>query len=288
MATGHSVTWTIRELCAGSAALSLHLLEAPSALLPYQGSKWRNRRELELVGRELGFSGRPTDVVLSDPGPWGATWGPLSTPKGVRLVASYLEALVGLDPREVYDQLQGARCPDDQVAYAAQYLYLQRLAFSGKAVGRRHGHWASAGFSRTCAYGVVGTEDFGQVKPQLPNLIRRLRKLADHLASLEPYPRVVAVQGPAPMPAGEVHRPTLVYLDPPYQGTTTYPDGHLTREGVLELALAWRAAGAAVVASEGEPLPLPGWTHRRIDKGRDNRSPFKGQQEEWLTFRGQP
>ena len=47
----------------------------------------------------------------------------------------------------------------------------------------------------------------------------------------------------------------VVYIDPPYQGTTGYQPGDLDRDGVLTLVERWRSAGSVVAVSETEPLP---------------------------------
>ena len=78
-----------------------------------------------------------------------------------------------------------------------------------------------------------------------------------------------------------------MYLDPPYVASTPYPGGSLSRADVIRLARAWRAAGAAVVVSEGEPieaLVADGWRAARIDAGRVDASRFRGKQPEWVTF----
>ncbi len=271
-----SVRWV--ELCAGSASLTLHLLGARRSLLPYQGSKWRFRKALEPL---LGLEAPLTEVVLTDPGPWGAVL-PVVIEEGAR--ASLIEQLEGMaqrDPREVYEGLH--RHPvahDDAVAFAAEYLFLQRLAFSGKAVGVVDGCWSSPGFNTSSAYGLPGTERFGRVNPMVPSLVRVLR-------SYELRPVVLGGgQQPAGPPEGPVEVPTVAYLDPPYVGSTRYPNGDLPRDRVVELARGWHRAGARVLISEGEAVPellAEGWTAHCLTEGRGDTSPFRGKQAEWVT-----
>jgi hypothetical protein len=271
--------YTLVETCAGSAALTLHLLGARRPLLPYQGTKWRFRHSLAEHARALGFEGPPERVVLTDPGPWGRTLGVVLDTAQREALIEALEANAVRDPREVYDETHGAPVPTDAVAFAAEFLFLQRLSFSGKAVGTRDGRWCSPGFNPSSAYGLPGTERFGEVKPMLPSLIRVLR-------SYDLAPAAVSVRPEPAAPPDAPCRATLVYLDPPYVDSTAYPDGQMTRDEVVALASAWREAGAAVMVSEQQGLDLPGWERAQLYAGRDDTSPFRGKQPEWVTFAG--
>lgn len=79
----------------------------------------------------------------------------------------------------------------------------------------------------------------------------------------------------------------VVYLDPPYQGTTGY--GHtLSRADVLALAERWRSAGAVVAVSEAEPLPLAGWHTHRLPRPCGVVRSWSAQQSEYLTISREP
>ena len=274
------------ELCCGSAALTLSLCGARRSLLPYQGSKWRFRKLLARHLAEAGFTGAPSRVTLFDPGPWGRVMPVVLDPSRRAELVAMLRTLAERDPHQVYTGLHQHPVPSAPVRYAAEYLFLQRLAYSGKAVGVRDGRWSSPGFNTSSAYGLPGTERFGQVKPMVPSLVRVLE---GYQAQLEAVP-VDGGQQPAPGPDA-LDGPVLVYFDPPYAGSTRYPNGSLSREEVVALALAWHAAGATVFISEGEPLPGlvdQGWTARPLDAGRADTSPFRGKQAEWLTVSPEP
>ena len=89
---------------------------------------------------------------------------------------------------------------------------------------------------------------------------------------------------PARLPPG-----SIVYIDPPYVGTTGY--GHdLTREEVCTLAERWASAGALVVISEAEPLTeLSGWHQVEITGERKGQKrTFSKQQREYLTMSSPP
>lgn len=276
--------WTLVEPCCGSAALSLHLLGARRALLPYQGSKWRFRHSLQARVEALGFTGTPACIQLTDPGPWGHTLAVVLNPARRAALVAQLEGWAQEDPREVYDRTHGAPVARDRVTAAAQHLFLQRLAFSGKAVGTRDGRWSSPGFNTSSAYGLEGTSRFGAVHPMVPSMIRVLESYDRQLdAEVEIQVRAVPAEAP-----GELAYDTLVYLDPPYAGTTAYPNGALTRAEVAELAVAWRSAGAAVIVSEQHGIPLEDWQRQQLYSGRSDTSPFRGKQPEWVTWSGPP
>ncbi len=277
-------TYRLIETCCGSAALSLHLLGARRPLLPYQGGKWRYRHSLDALIAQLGFRGAPEEVTLFDPGPWGEVMGVVLDRRGRLGVIDQLTILSHLDARTVYDDLQGKTVPGDLITFTTEYLFLQRLSFSGKAVGIRDGRWSSPGFNSSSAYGLPGTERFGPVNPMIPSLIRVLEGYGERFGT---EATVQSRRAVAAAPTAGVAGPTFVYIDPPYLETTAYPNGKMSREEVVALALAWHEAGAAVVVSEADPLPAlveEGWQTAQLYSGRQDTSPFRGKQEEWVTF----
>jgi len=275
------MTYTLVEPCSGSAALTFHLLGARKSILPYQGSKWRFRRGLQEKAEALGFIGRPEKVVLTDPGPWGTALKAVLDPTCRKGVIQRLRFFAVQDPRAVFDQLHRAPAHSDLVDFTAEILFLQRLAFSGKAVGTKRGRWFSPGFNAVSAYGVEATEHFGKVNPMVPSLIRALVSYDRDLALVEADVRRERASAPT-----AVDGRVLVYLDPPYSGSTPYPDGNMSREEVVTLASAWAEAGAAVMVSEQTALPSLAWRREQLSRGRRDTSPFRGKQQEWVTFTG--
>lgn len=75
----------------------------------------------------------------------------------------------------------------------------------------------------------------------------------------------------------------VAYLDPPYVGCTPYAAA-CSRDLVLELARAYRARGAIVVISEGEPMPLEGWHTVDLAAARATKRWTAKQKAEWLTM----
>ena len=91
---------------------------------------------------------------------------------------------------------------------------------------------------------------------------------------------------PDPLPEG-----TLVFIDPPYVGTTGYAHD-LDRPAVVRLAQQWAAAGARVMISEAVPieaLVACGWHAVEVSAMRvGQKRTFSKQQREWLTTSFEP
>jgi hypothetical protein len=293
------VIYTLIERCCGSAALTFHRLGAKKSILPYQGGKWRYRHALSMLLDELGVHGPPARVVLTDAGPWGGmvTRVLLGLPRGARQeVVATLQKWVKNDPKEVYDRLHGEPASRGTPVRVAEFLFLQRLAHSGKAVGlSKDDRWMSPGFNKTSAYGTPATGRFGAIRPMIPVLIGVLQSYEEDLTHLVADDLLTA-QTDAAASVGrgysdhEVRGRVVEYIDPPYAGVTPYPGAHLQRGTVVEMALAARRRGATVLVSEAEPIAElieQGWAARELRTGRSSgTSPFKSKKGEWVTFKG--
>jgi hypothetical protein len=79
----------------------------------------------------------------------------------------------------------------------------------------------------------------------------------------------------------------VVYMDPPYVGTTGYA-ATLGRDEVVRHARAYAALGATVAISEAEVV-IPEWCAVEITAGRKGQKrTFSKQQAEWLTMNREP
>ncbi len=102
--------------------------------------------------------------------------------------------------------------------------------------------------------------------------IQRPWTIAQRILALDllPWDLVEVVHGDVrkvrPIPGARV------YFDPPYLGCPRYAMT-LPRVDVLSVARRWSDAGCRVLVSESEPLPLDGWTMRRLP----------GKRREWVT-----
>ena len=153
--------WGYVESCAGGAAVALHLHGAKRALMPYQGSKWTYRKAIAALYEEMGFPGRPEQTFLNDPGPWHIAHQGLLEKR--ESVLGALGVYANGDPRGIYTSLLGDSLCASPALNAADFLFLQRLAYNCKAVTVREGRWVSPGFNPTSAYGTPATERFGAV-----------------------------------------------------------------------------------------------------------------------------
>jgi hypothetical protein len=79
----------------------------------------------------------------------------------------------------------------------------------------------------------------------------------------------------------------VVYMDPPYAGTTGYA-ATLGRDEVVRHARAYAELGAVVAISEAEVV-IPEWDAVKITGGRrGQKRTFSKQQAEWLTMNREP
>lgn len=275
------MSYTLIEPCCGSSAFTLHMLGASKSLLPYQGGKWRYRRELRNIAAKLGYIGLPSKIILSDPGPWGLAMNVILQNDNRNGLIYKLSQFDCVDPELLFNKLQGATIPEDIISFTAEFLFLQRLAFSGKAVGIINDSWNSPGFNKTSAYGIKATDKFGEVKPMISSLIRTLCSYQDSLQNVD-----FRIYNTSAVTPTEYSEDSLVYIDPPYIGATSYPNGSMTRDGLITLAETWADSGASVMISEQSRLnELSEWKSQLISPAKSDDSPFRGKQEEWVTYK---
>lgn len=264
------------EPCAGSAAMTRALYEYKQQILPYQGSKWTLRAPYLRLFRDLGYLGPPSQAYLYDVSPLAeAVALAMAHPQQV---LEYLGPLVSegtarkenpKGPSVLYNRLHRGVVPENRYERAAQLLWLQRMSWSGKAVGtsRVGGRllWKSQGLNTTSAYGKEGTETFGAIRPMGEAL---LEVVSQHKSPVLGYWR--------PLNWNEDNQNfrsprRLVFLDPPYLDSTPYPCGSMSRQEVVTLALELQSNGCTVVVCEASPIPeleASGWSSRCIQAAR--------------------
>lgn len=269
------MSYVFIEGCCGSAAISLHLSGFKSPILSYQGSKWRYRKRIEEVLIDNKFMNKPGKIKLYDPGPWSRVIDILK--KSSKEVILQLKEFSNFDPFTIYQSLQGNRPSQNEIVFAAEFLFLQRLSFSGKAVGCKDNLWKSPGFNKACAYGIPGTSKFGTVHPMIPSLIKNLESM--DFSNLP----LIEVGNTLPIPNNLIEN-TVLYLDPPYEKSTRYPDGDLSRSQLISLALSYFNHGAKVIISEAEPIKDLNWNSICISNERFIDASFKSKKSEWLTI----
>lgn len=287
--------WVYADPFCGSGAIPYALLSQlrmRHQLVPYQGSKWNVRKQVLGLFCRLGFWGEPDQVVLHDAAPWPVVHYMLL--KSASVVLEELRPLVAageIDPEALYKRLHRATLPQTGAKLAAELLWLQRMSFSGKAVGFYDSpeglRWLGCGLNTTSAHGTGPSETYGGVRPLGQALLSAVESLPHYptVRSLWPGLREGLAEGLlARLPRDSR---VLAYLDPPYRATTAYPCGHMDRGEVVALALELHCRGATVVISEGEPVTElgPDWTVEKIYDGRQTDSSFRRQGAEYVTYR---
>ena len=237
---------TFCDLCCGSGAVSLAMLEA----------------------------GLPPDrLAMVDIGPWGAFWAAIGD--GTFDCGRLEEAVARLpeDPAGIKTALEElALGPADGDGSVYAFLLLQAGSFGGKAVGRRGGRWVTHGF-RPLWTPKPGCSRKSPVNPMMPmpgTLLARARELARRCAGLSGA-EADAVGFRPPLWA-------VAYIDPPYGGTTRYAGA----AGLDAVAVA-RGLGCPCYVSEARPF---GGCSLLLSRGRAKGGISGGRgraNEEWLS-----
>lgn len=278
------------ELCAGSAAVSLRYLSAKGRPpLAWQGGK---RGYADQILGAMGLypgQGRDAEIILCEPGPWGEAWDLWRTPAGRADTIERLRAWADEDPRTLWERLRAAPVPADPAERVATWAVLQLWSFARKPV-HVAGPWRTHGFNAAEAYNEQYRTDAAargmkgcmgrKYKVDMTSLCADIGRLPD-LSRLTVF-RCDAAEVP-PLPGA------VVYLDPPYQGTTCAYGHDLRRLEVLAIGARWQAADASLVAiSEAAPLPLPGWHAHELGGPSGFGRAWSRQRREFLTMSRPP
>lgn len=251
------------ELCAGTAALSLRLHR--------EGAK----PPVSRMGAKTGYANAILHHLDLHPGLQADHYLWCDPDPGCRLLLeAYRDADLALkaadiiaswkdeDPRALWERLKAegpAVCPPVDPREVARWALTARWSVRAGDV--------SSGYSGPDIWAqptALGMSRAIEKSPTLPATI------ADDAAE------------PSPLPPGVV-----VYIDPPYEGTTGYAHD-LPRKRVVDLALKWHAAGAKVCISEQVAIPdlvALGWKAVDITGERQGQKrTFSKQKTEFLTI----
>jgi hypothetical protein len=283
--------------------------------LYYRGGKRRHARQiaavLQALAVEQGAQGF-TNYVLNEPGMFGTFWAlARCLPFRRQLVAELRtmhENAQGLSAREVWGLLAAAPVPTGITQRVAAWVALQRHSYAGRPVEiappdpaldfDQREFWRTAGFigaaadrgaqrDRALAAGNTDARRWAKSSPTLADLATAIEALPQTLLR----PRDSGAMLTTRIDARRLHLalldvPSVVYIDPPYAGTSCGYAAELSRANVLTIAHRAIARGYPVVVSEAEPLPA-------LDCGAVERRQLAGptgggrtaskQQAEWLT-----
>lgn len=241
------------ELCAGMAGLSLRLAGRPR-LVKYRGGKWKLARDLIALG---GLK-PPSRFVWAEANPHTRRFlerfsDPVISAGAVEAMSSWIEegpeAMVARwwSLSKAFKSLEPLDSSDAEHC-AAFYLWRQAEGLYGRPVVQHLGLLGPEGDLKNLE---LRHRDWivEKISAAALSFSGMHAEIHDDAASVQPF------------------RDAVVYVDPPYAGTHGYSALDLSRERVVELALAWDRAGAQVLVSEGAPvaeLVAQGWSSCRI------------------------
>ena len=259
------------ELCAGTAALSVRL----------QGGK-HARPPVSRMGAKTGYADCILRIMGLRPGQGAAHYLWCEPDAGVQLLleayrdhelalaaADIIRGWADEEPRALWERLK-AEGPMKHIepCEVARWCTLQRWMYANAPISHDGLQWIN---SRSEGGFTFGANNFGTTE----TTANGFENLPTIPATI--HPDALQVE-PQPLPTG-----CVVYIDPPYEGTTGYADD-LPRAQVLALAMQWAQAGAAVYISEAMPLDLPGWHHIDIaGERKGQKRTFSKQQREVIT-----
>ena len=253
------------ELCAGTAAISLELLNAVP-ITGYLGSKSRYANQIIKL---LGLVSIPTKITLNDPGPWGRAWKSLINKRDC---GSIIEVLYSWKTKGDDELLMV--CKDhfltnsDEICWVASFLWLQSRVLRNMPVDER---WKYKTIQKP--HGNIRDPYKGRRVPTINGLIRKIQKLE---TVNWPDTCILHCDGKSIPPIGN----SVVYIDPPYRNSTIQYQHNLTREELIDIALNWHNAGSRVIISEQEPV-FTDWYSIQL-KTHSQRT-FSKKKAEWLT-----
>jgi len=277
------------ELCAGTAALSLAHFAKGDPLKSRKGAYKQVKPPVSRMGSKAGYAEAILDVLGLEPGEGrevGTHYLWCEPDPGCRLLLeAYRDAVLA---RAAADIIRGWAAEDPRALWT-------RLKAEGaprlEADPREVARWATV---QGWAY--AGTNLLDPAKCGLGNVDSKGRRwgvsdqawIATRLSSLPTLPAAILPDAHAADPGPALPAGTVVYIDPPYVGTTQYAN-KLPRADVVAIARRWAAAGATVCISEAEPIPdlvADGWEVADITgRRKGQRRTFSKQQSEYLTIK---
>ena len=269
---------TFVELCAGLASVSLML----------QGGKYA-RPPVSRQGNKHGYALALLRVMGLRPGQGAEHYLWCEPDDGCRaLLHAYTDREVmqeaariirswkDEEPRALWERLRAEgpiRC--DESREVARWATCQRWMYGNAPLHNDGDGWKNGNADGGVTF---GANNFGTTATTANGIDR----LPDLPATVHPDARTVE---PPSLPPGVV-----VYIDPPYVGTTGYGND-LPRAEVIELARRWADAGARVYISEAEALPAlmaDGWHSVEITSQRRGQKRTFGGTREWVTCSHEP
>jgi hypothetical protein len=225
---------------------------------------------IELVNR----GHKPSDIHMLDAGPWGLFWADVGN--GVfdlDRFKSYCYS-VPADRKRIKPFMQAMfdEPADDDRVY--EFLLLQACAFGGAAVWLDGDKWCKGGGFRDYWQPTATSNRRSPVNPMMPmpdTLFERVKAVVEDMKGVRAICADIRCYRPGP---------GIIYIDPPYEGTTSF--GHTF--DVLQYAHDLQRQGRSCYVSEGKALSARAW---KITEGRAKGGMNGGRKsanEEWLSL----
>lgn len=235
------------EICAGSAAVSLHAVGL-TPFLGYCGSKKRYADAILHYGRLT--ANEISEVHLNDPGLWGVVWSVLCAEQQLD-VSKIITKNSTTESRVCYAKMKritsSKTCMPDAKTAAASLMVLAGT-FGGKEVG--------------------GFKGLHKNRPNVDGFIPNRTNLAARINQFHLPSKIIWKASSHNAPDLDI--PTIrqsalerivVFIDPPYMGSESVYENKLSRKEVIELAYKWWQNGADVIVSESTLIKeLKEWT----------------------------
>lgn len=170
---------------------------------------------IELLNRGI----KPSQIVMLDASSWGTFWKAIGEgtfdlevfkkeldriPKDKRKVKAYMIGLASKTPEE-----------------SEEYIYpiLQSCSFGGKQIWLENGRWSNAFFRDFWepTADSVRKSPANPMQPAPETLYRRVGELVNRCKGITCLKKDIM-----DFAVSEIHERSIVYVDPPYQGTTSY------------------------------------------------------------------
>lgn len=222
---------------------------------------------------ETGHS--PEHIVMVDSGPWGVFWEMVGAGTFDLDKFRALCDLVPSDRTQIKTHIEKVYAEpvgDDRIY---KYLLLQASAIGGAAIWWEQGKWKRGSGFRDYWQPTATSSRRSPVNPMMP------MPATIYARTVEIVQRMRGVRGiQADIETIKVEKPAVVYIDPPYEGTTDYARGFPM--AVRDVA---RRLKCPCWVSEGKALSDEAWmlsTGRA--KGGMTGDRKKKANEEWLSY----
>ncbi|RJR10260.1 DNA adenine methylase [Candidatus Parcubacteria bacterium] len=182
----------------------------------------------------------PNKITVCDAGPWGLFWKEVGSGKfDLTLFKEMLKELPSLSEIQSYMK-QLAKRPSD-TATTQTFLLLQAASFGSKPIWIENNQWKNCSF-RSYWQPTPTSNRKSPVNPMMPlpnTLLKRVELLCNAARGITGLHTDIINVGPP--------KDSIVYIDPPYKGTTPY--GH-----TVDVVSYATSLGVTCFVSEGIPL----------------------------------